>query len=273
MFTCPLRNKIIAAFLCALTISVILPFSFGGASVALPIGKTASSGTVSIAGSTAPSGTAVFSGERVVAQGAPALIALRQGGSILLGEGAAATFSQNGGFLVIQAYMGTLSFNFLPGGQIRIQAGSRSYVASESGSVGEIAVTPEGGSAVSVASGSLTAFDSSASAAQLQNKGNLTKGSDSFTDPNAHWASNSLQGGVLDVGGRQYKIVSNTEKTIRIQGTFALDTGSYNYSIIIYPSGRSRSGMSTRTKAIIGVAAAGGAAGGIIAWQMGKSNN
>ena len=269
MLACSLRKKAFSAFLCNLTILLILPFAFGGVSIALPIGKMTSSGIVSISGFKVPSGTAVLSGERIVAQEAPALIAFWNGSSVLLSEDATATFSRNANLLLIQAHSGTIGFNLLPGEKARIQAGSRSYGASESGSVGEIIVTPAGGSSVTVTAGSLFALDVAASAAQSQG-GNLTRGGDSFTDPTAHWTADELKGSHLGIGRRRFKIVSNTDKTIRIKGTFPLDTGSYSYSILYPPA---HSGMSAKSKAIIGVAGAGGAAAGIIAWQVGKSKS
>jgi len=282
---------IFALLLCTLPILLILPFSFGGVSVGIPVGKTISSGVVSIAGSSAPSGTVVLSGERIVAQKAPVQIAFRQGGSVLLNEGASATFSQNGDLLLIQADSGTMNFNFLPGEKVRVQTGSRSYVSSESGSIGEIKVTPSGEPAVSVASGNLYALNVTTTAASAQaSKGNLTKGGDSFTDSNAKWKANELKDGRLDVGGKQFKIVSNTDKIIKIQGTFSLDTGSYSYAVVMTPPPASASTKSAPTKSaptksastsggllsknnliVIGTAAGATATAGIIAWQVTKS--
>jgi hypothetical protein len=270
MAACSLRNKVIASFLGALTIIVLLPLAFGDMPNGLPIGKTASSGIVSIAGSTAPSGTVVFSGERVVAQDSPALISFRQGGSILLGEGAGAKFSRNGDLLLIQADSGTMSFNLPPGEKVRIQAGSRSYVSSESGSVGEITVAPNGESALSVASGKLYALNTATSGTQTQEnkKGNLTKGGNSFSDPNANWKPDELVNRNLKINGKPFTIVSNTEKTIKIKETFSLDTGVYVYSISEPPViGKSR------TKLYIAAGAGAGAAAGIIAWQASKSGS
>jgi hypothetical protein len=285
MPSCSLRKMIFASLLCTLPILLILPFSFGGVSVGIPVGKTISSGVVSIAGSSAPSGTVVLSGERIVAQKAPVQIAFRQGGSVLLNEGAGATFSQNGDLLLIQADSGTMSFNFLPGENVRVQTGSRSYVSSESGSIGEIKFTPSGES-VSVASGNLYALNVTTNAASTQtNKGSLTKGGDSFTDSNAKWKANELKDGRLDVSGKQFKIVSNTDKTIKIQGTFSLETGSYTYAVVMTPPPAIKSTKSTPTKSpstsggllsknnliIIGTAAGATATAGIIAWQVTKS--
>jgi hypothetical protein len=263
MFTRSLHNRLFASSLSALTLLVIIPFSLGGTSAALPIGQTTSSGVVSIAGSTAPSGTVVFSGERVMAQEAPALISFRQGGSVLLNEGAGATFSRNGDVLLIQASNGTMSFNLPAGEKVRIQAGSHNYVSSESGSVGEITMVPEGAPSVLVASGNLYALNAAASvaAAQDQPKGNLTKGSNSFTDPNAKWKPDQYKNYGLLINGKQFTVVSNTEKTIKIKETFSLNTGTYSYSI----GGLKHAGMSKNTKIVIGVAVAGGGAGAAIA--------
>jgi hypothetical protein len=269
MSTCSLRNKVFASFLSALTIFIILPFAFSGIPVGLPIGKTASSGIVSIAGSTAPSGTVVFSGERVVAQDAPALIAFRQGGSVLLNEGASAKFSRKSDLLMIQADGGTISFNLPPGEKVHIQAGSRSYVSSESGSIGEIKVTTDSESIVSVTSGKLYAINAATGVAQTQEikKGNLTKGGNSFTDPNARWKPDEYANFSIKINGKPFTIVSNTEKTIKIKETFTMDTGTYSYDFGEPKISKSHTGL------IVGGIAGAGAAGGIIALIAGKSSN
>jgi hypothetical protein len=245
--------------LCVLTVFANLPVSFGGA---LPIGKVVTTGVVSVGESKTPSGTVLFSGERIAAEEAAALVTFREGGSVLLNEGAAATFSRDGELLLIRADRGSINFNFLPGEEVRIQTGSREYVSSKSGVAGEISVNAAGEPVVLVARGEATSLGAQESGAAKGGKGNLTKGGNTFTDPAARWPVNKLQGSRLVINGRQYQIVSNTENTIKVDAAFTLDTGSYSYFVT---APIVKTGMSSGKKAAIGLAVAGGATGGIIA--------
>jgi hypothetical protein len=269
MYIYSLRKTSLVSFLSVLVILTMLPFSFSASLAASPIGKVACLGTVSIEGSAAPTGTVVLSGERIAAQQTPALVTLQKGGSVLLNEGAAATFSRNGNMLLVKADKGTISFNFPAGEAVRINAGSRNYVASESGSAGVITVASNVAPVISVASGSVFATVNAVQGA----KGNLTKGGSTFTDPSANWKPGEWNGKYLNIGGKSYKIVSNTGTTLKIEGDFAIDTGSYGYEVgakITGPGsgaggGGTHAGMGAGTKALIVVAVAGGATGGIIA--------
>jgi hypothetical protein len=243
------------AFFCVLTVLIIfLPLNCG-VFAASPIGKVASSGHVLIAGSVAPTGTVILSGERVAAENAPVLVTFQKGGSVLLNEGAAATFSQNGNLLLIQPDKGTLNYNFPAKEEVRIQAGTN-LIASLPGNVGAFMVN---------SAGRLSNPEASEAPVPLPQgvKGNLTKGGNRFTDSSAKWDKDKLKGQSLVIIGQKYKIESNTDKTITIVGTFALDTGSYGYDV-------KKAGMSAGAKAGIGIAVAGGAGGGIMA-MGGKS--
>jgi len=262
MRTCSPLKQVFVLALCVLTSFEMLPFSFGGA--VLPIGKVATSGTVSIEGSIVPTGSVILSGERIAAQQAPVLVMLREGGSVLLSEGGAATFSRNDSQLLIQPESGTMNFNFLPGQNVQIRAGSRNYIAANSHNVGAITMGPNGESAVSMSEGSVSdaAAKTPAPKSQASNKGTLTKGGNTFTVDDAKWVPDSLKNQTLIIGGKKFKIIANTINAIQIEGVFGLATGAYGFAV---SAAVVAGGMSAAAAASIAIAGAAGTTGGVVA--------
>jgi hypothetical protein len=273
-----------------LLISVTSPFSSAEILASSPIGKLATTGSVSIGGVTAPTGTAVFSGDSVSTQESAALITFRAGGRVVLAQHAAATFSQAGERLVVHADKGVIGFNFVPGEDVSIQAGTYEFVASapERAHTGEVTLAENSSVVMSLASGTFSALDTASGARfdvlpesapeplpqQQAGKGSLTKGGNTFTDQTANWAADSLKGGTITVNGEKHKIVSNTPMMIKILGTWHLNTGTYGYSVATAAAAAAAAagvGLSVGAKVGIVIAFAAAAGAGVGIWQVTKS--
>lgn len=277
-----------ALILCMLTISATSPFSSAEILDSSPIGKLATAGNVSIGGVTAPTGTAVFSGDAVSAGESPALITFREGSTVALAQRAAATFSRTGKRLVVHANEGVIGFNFIPGEDVSIQAGAYQFVASarDRAHTGELTLAADRSVVMSLTSGSFSALDTASgvrfdvspasapeSLPQQIGKGSLTKGGNTFTDQTANWTANSLKGRTITVSGETHKIVSNTLMTVKIEGTWRLNTGTYGYSVgaAAAAGAAAGAGLSVGAKVAIVTAFVAGAGAGIGIWQATKS--
>ena len=274
-----LSRPISALLWSLLAISMISTVSFAEGSDSSPIGKLATSGRVSIDGTSAPTGTVVFSGDRIATQEFPALISFLEGSSVVMTQGTTASFSRSGKALTIIAGKGVLGFNFLAGEDVIIQAGTYKFTASglDQAITGELALSSKGEAEMSVSSGNFSVSNTatgdrsevSPSSGQVPaqlwfGKGDLTKGRNTLTNPSVKWEADALKGMILEVRGEKHKIRSNTATTITIEGVWALATGAYDYVIQI-----ERGGVSTGAKVAIAAAAGGGGAVGI--WVATKS--
>jgi hypothetical protein len=276
--------------LCIVTVSVTAPFSSAEVVGSLPIGKLATSGEAFIGGVPAPTGTVVFSDESVATGESPTVITFLQGSSVMLTPGAAATFSRAGKTLVVRADKGIIGFNFAPGEDVNIRAGAYQFIAStgDRANAGELALAADGRVAMSLSSGSFSVLHITSGmrsevtpteATELlpppPSKGSLTKGGNTFTDPNAHWYTDSLKGKTIRVGGETHTIVSNTANTITIDGTWTLNTGAYGYSVAAVgaaATGAAGAGLSVAAKLAIVAAIVGGGTGiGVGIWEATKS--
>jgi len=277
-----------ALILCILTISVTSPFSSAEVLGSSPIGKLATAGSVSIGGVSAPTGTAVFSGDSVSTQESPVLVTFREGSSVVLAQRAAATFSRAGKKLVVHADKGAMDFNFIPGEDVSIQAGRYQFVVSsrDRANAGELALAADGRVVMSLTSGSFSALDTTSGARlevspasvpeplpQQTLKGSLTKGRNTFTDQTANWTADSLKGRTITVSGETHKIKSNTLMTIIIEGIWKLNTGTYGYSLgaAVAAGAAAGVGLSIAAKVALVAAFVAGASAGIGIWQATKS--
>ena len=274
-----LSRPISALLWSLLAISMISTVSFAEGSDSSPIGKLATSGRVSIDGTSAPTGTVVFSGDRIATQEFPALISFLKGSSVVMTQGTTASFSRSGKALTIIAGKGVLGFNFLAGEDVIIQAGTYKFTASglDQAITGELALSSKGEAEMSVSSGNFSVSNTatgdrsqvSPSSGQVPaqlwfGKGDLTKGRNTFSNPSVKWEADELKGMILEVRGEKHKILSNTATTVTIEGVWALATGAYDYVI-------EKGGISTGAKVAIAAAAGGGAAVGIwVATKSGK---
>ncbi len=239
------------------------------------VGKIASLRSVSIDGLEQPSGRVVLSGELISANNSPALVTLKDGGDIVLAQGAVARFSKTGNVVSVRADMGTIGFRFLPGREVRIETASHRFASNRNSlNVGELVLGTESESLV-LKSGSLSAVEkssgrgfevtSAASAAASQEvagRGILTQGRNTLTDESQIW-SQSLIGKCVVIGAEQHKIVSINQSRLVVEGKWALNNGIYDYVIADCSgqAGTAKHGMSKGTKAAIGILAGGGAAG------------
>jgi hypothetical protein len=212
----------------------------------LPIGRLATSGTVSVGNALAPTGTALFSGDRLSAQNSPALIRFNSGSSVVLPRGSAATIHRKETGLLIQAERGTLGFHFVPREEARIEAGRYTLTASDrnAAEVGELVIGADGRISMALSSGSFSAFDaksgksfdvsaqtSSQSGVQAAGSGSLINDTNTFSDPGQHWSENALTGKCLVARGEAHRILANKSTTLTLQGTWLLFSDTYKYAI------------------------------------------
>jgi hypothetical protein len=279
-----------------------------------PLGRLATSGTISIGNVLAPTGTVLFSGDRLSAQDSPALVNFNSGSSVVLARGAAATISRKGKTLLVQAERGTIGFHFVPREIARIEAGHYKFTASaKSGEgVGELVIGTEGQVAMSLSSGSLSAFNTASGesfevSADSQAKseslaaanGILVNDTNTFSDPTQHWTENSLSDKCIVVRGEAHRIVANKAATLTLRGTWLLFSGTYEYTIaacteqalanaeaaigveealeasaaVVPPVPSPSPGMSAGAKVAIFAGVAGGAAAGIALAASNKSKS
>jgi hypothetical protein len=243
-----------------------------------------------IGGLSVPTGTVVFAGESVATGEAPAVIALLEGSRVMLTPGAQATFSRVGKTWVVRAEKGIMGFSFAPSEDVSIQAGAYQFTSAtgDRANAGELALAADGRVAMSLSSGSFSVLNTMSGvrsevtptgSAELPppqtGKGNLTKAGNTFTDPNAHWYTDSLKGKTIRVRGETHTIVSNTSNTITIDTFWTLDTGTYGYSVAAAgaaAAGAAGAGMSAAAKlAIVALIVGGGAGIGIGIWEATKS--
>lgn len=212
----------------------------------LPIGKLATSGTVSVGNALAPTGTALFSGDRLSAQNSPAFVRFGSGSRVVLPRGSAATIYRKGTGLIIQAEKGTLGFHFVPREEARIEAGRYTLTASarDVAEVGELFVGADGRIAMALRSGSFSAFDaksgksfdvsaqtSGQSGLQAAGNGSLVNDTNAFSDTAQRWSANSLMGKCIVARGEAHRIMSNEATTLTLQGTWLLFSDTYKYAI------------------------------------------
>jgi hypothetical protein len=299
----PVRNSRVKIMLCMMSLfATHLSLRAETASV-LPIGKLATSGTVSIGNVLAPTGTALFSGDHLSAQDSPALISLSSGSSVALTRGAAATFFRKGTTLLVQAERGIIGFHFVPGEEARIEAGHYRFTAStkEKARVGELAIGADGRVAMLLSRGGFSALDTKSERsfavsadsqakpeARPTGKGTLANDTNRLSDPSQRWPENSLRNRCIVVRGEAHRIVANKTNALALSGAWLLFSGTYEYTITdcteqaladagaaigveealavpaaAPPVQAPSTGMSGGTKAAIAAGVAGGAAAGI----------
>lgn len=211
-----------------------------------PIGKLATSGTVSVGNAAAPTGTALFSGDRLSAQNSPALVRFRSGSSVVLPRGSSATIYREEAGILIRAEEGTLGFHFMPAERARIEVGRYTLTAAakDIAEVGELVIDADGRIAMALSSGSFSAFDEKSgksfnvsaqnagqSGVSSTGSGSLVNDTNTFSDASQRWPANGLRGKCIVARGEAHRILSNETNTLTIQGTWLLFSDSYKYSI------------------------------------------
>ena len=260
------------------------------------IGKVSTVKTVFINGSMQPSGRAILAGELISAQESPAYIALKNGGTVVLTQGAAAVFSKTGNEFCMRVEKGLVAFHFGPGDNIGIETKTHRFVAPKGNSykTGEIEVGNGLHTRIALSAGNFSAYERSSgmrysvnpssadpTTLQMAGKGILTRGRNTLTDDAQNWTEN-LAGKCVRVGSEQHSIISNTPTRLTLDGAWKLNNGVYDYVIgecsaaaakpsIKKAPTETKKGMGTGTKAAIGILAGGGAAAGIAAYLASKS--
>jgi hypothetical protein len=279
-----------------------------GEPAAVPLGLLATSGEVSIGGLLAPTGTTVFSGDRLRSGNAPALISLASGGSIVLAPEAEATLTRTSGELVVRAAKGALAFRLESGLPARLDAGPYRFKPSGTTS-GDLRLEAEGRIAVSLSSGLLTGINTvtgkpvavvppQTASPAYTGKGSLENDGKTLFDSAQRWRKDALRGQCVVARGEAHRILANNANMLAIAGNWILFTGTYEYTItdcteqalqkagaaigieeaLQVPASTVSSiqlpstGMSTGTKVAIGAAAAGGAAIAAIAFSRGSKS-
>jgi hypothetical protein len=279
-----------------------------------PLGRLATSGAVSIGNVPAPTGTVLFSGDHLSAQDSPALVSFSSGSSVVLTRGTAATISRKGTALLVEAEKGTIGFHFVPREVARIEAGHYKFTisATNNAGVGELVIGTDGQAAMSLSSGSFSAFntasgesfevsaDSQAKSQSLPaGKGTLVNDTSTLSDQTQHWPENSRRDKCVVVRGEAHRIIANNTTTLTLRGTWLLFSGTYEYMITdcteqaladanaaigieealntsaaaIPPVPSPSTGMSGGAKAAIAIGVAGGAAAGIAVAVSNKSKS
>ncbi len=212
-----------------------------GAAAADPLGSVVSAGRTRIGGTEAPTGTTVFSGDRVVSDGS-ALIQLHGGSRIELTK-AAANFDRRGGALVVEVDAGLLRFSFSRGEQVEIEAGGfRLRPAGDSETVGELGMNRRGQMAVNIlegafgvldtANGQRTEVSASRPFAVMNVTGRGRISGQTIEDDFLSLEEDSLQGRCIVAGGEAYAISGNSRSVITINGTWGLKAGDHAYQVV-----------------------------------------
>jgi hypothetical protein len=135
-----------------------VPFSPAEAFSIAPLGAIVTAGSVTVGNAIAPTGTTIFSGDRVASDGS-ALLNLKSGSRIEMTK-ASATFNRQDNTLVVQANEGLLLFSFVKGEDIKINAGKYTFSsANGSAHVGELALNSKGEVVMYVGEGTFTALN------------------------------------------------------------------------------------------------------------------
>jgi hypothetical protein len=138
-----MQFKVLAIAMSLLTIAASAPFTLAETVAASPLGTIASNGSVTIGNTPAPTGTTIFSGDRV-ASVQPALVQFDKGSRVEMTK-AAAVFSRQGKTIVVNADKGLLRFNFKKGESVQINAGKFQFAGgSESERIGELGMDGKG---------------------------------------------------------------------------------------------------------------------------------
>jgi len=266
-----------------------------------PLGTISSEGNVTVGNSSAPTGTTIFSGDRV-ASSQPALIDFSNGSRIEMAK-ASATFSRDGKTLVIKADQGLLRFNFAKGEDVSIDTGKyRITSEGSSGNMGELGLNSKGQMIVEMLEGSVSVLNKSTgqiNKATLgrplvlftsSGNGNITNNGSSLTDASKIFNIDEFRGMCIVGGDEAYPISGNSSSQIAIKGNWQKDTGTIDYQVVecteqaMTDAGASSEAASAAADAATGIAGASGfptaaavagvAAGagvGIGVWQSTKS--
>jgi hypothetical protein len=234
----------VLAILFSLTMAVATgPFPLAETAAAIPLGTLVTNGNAIVGNIAAPTGTTIFTGDSV-SSSQPALINFAGGSRIEMTK-ADAHFAREGKTLVVQASQGLLRFNFLAGEQVKFDAGTyRFTTVGNSSHVGELGLNRSGQVVMTVAEGTLAAFNNATGskaevtpnnpliATTRSGNGTLLKGGHSVTDIAKSFPANALQGKCVVGGTEAYQILGNDSNVIAIKGDWKLASGNYDYKVV-----------------------------------------
>jgi hypothetical protein len=150
-------TKALAVALSFLATMMTVPFSPAEA-LSASMGSVITATSVTVGNAVAPTGTTIFSGDRVATDG-PALVSLKGGSQIEMTK-AAATFNRQDNTLVVKANEGLLRFNFVKGEDVKINAGKYTFTSANGSShVGELGLNSKGEIVLQVTEGVFTALN------------------------------------------------------------------------------------------------------------------
>jgi hypothetical protein len=152
------RFKTLAMALSLLTVLASAPFSVSETVAGSPLGTLVTTGNVTVGNATAPTGTTIFTGDKVTSL-QPTLINFNSGSRIEMTK-SAATFSRQGKTIVVQTDQGLLRFNFKKGEDVQIKAGKFQFTGgSDSERVGELGVNQSGQLVMTMTKGSFKSLN------------------------------------------------------------------------------------------------------------------
>jgi hypothetical protein len=155
------RNVMAIYTVCVLSLLVLgsLPIEIFAAG---PIGSIIARNNATIGNRTAPSGAAIFEGDRIAAIGkeSSAMVRLNSGSQIEFFQGSA-TFSRQGKMLVVHVNPGLYRFCFQKGEEVAIVADNYRFTSLDSGTarIGELGINSEGRVAMTLNEGRFSVFD------------------------------------------------------------------------------------------------------------------
>jgi hypothetical protein len=256
------------------------------------LGTIVARGDVRVGNRTAPSGTTVFDGDRILAlNNSTALVQLAGGGRIEVVNGIA-DLHREGNRLLVKAERGLLRFRFEVDSRVRFRAGRYDFTSSSSHSAhaGDLGLNLNGQVAMVLTSGSFMATrildgatlqvvpDAPMVVLDQFGRGSVAQNGRNLTDRSKSWQTNELKGKCVSAGGERYRILDNTRNDLTIEGTWKLATGVYDYTIADCPepapgvpttgrASKSRSraiwiGAGAAAAALIGIAGASAGGGG-----------
>jgi hypothetical protein len=239
----PLCVKLGAVVISTLILFTTMPFSPAESVSASPLGTILASDHAMIGETAAPTGTTIFSGDRVSSD-EQVLIEIENGGRIELIK-AAAGFSRQNKRLVIRTDQGLLRFSFKEGEEVQITAGRYDFTAvGDSRHTGELGLSRRGQIAMNVSEGAFAVLNQDTGARTDVNpkkplvvmaqggQGILSNNGRTLTDNSLTLNPDELNQKCIVVKSEAHPVKGNSKDVITINGLWKLSTGRYDYKVV-----------------------------------------
>jgi hypothetical protein len=226
----PAWEKLFGIVLIMILILSTALFSLADPVATLPLGSIVSTGNTTIGGTTAPSGTTIFVGDKITSVDAT-LINLNSG--------------SKGDALLVRMNKGLLRFNFNDRENVQIEAGEYRFMPTgDSGAVGELGMNQSGQIAMNLQKGSFKALNTITgiqteitvatpfAVMDLAGKGRIVNDGNSVSDDFLSLGTDSLRGQCIVAGNEAYAISGNNGNRIMINGNWGLRTDEYTYQVV-----------------------------------------